>query len=341
MTYEVDHVRPRPPRQRRRAAWIIVTAVAVVVLGLVVASVRYLNTLSNTYESNAQTFVESFPEEHVRPVKAEHDESINILLLGSDDNGGSGTTENLPRVPQGGRSDSIMLIHVPSDRESMQVMSIPRDLWVEIPEHGSHKINAALSLGGIPLTVSTIESLFEVRVDHVAAVDMLGFIGVVDALGGVTVNSGYDQAFTTEQGFTFQPGWQEMTSEEALSFVRHRASFPDGDLQRVRNQQAFLRAVLYETLTPSNLRNPAKVQDMVETFSPHLTVDETLDAGAAAALRWHLRDTSESVDMLTVPTGGSGYSEDGQWIFYPDEQAMDDITEALAESTLDEYANSL
>lgn len=340
MTYEVDHRKPRPKRRGRRVVLTLVSVVAVIVVGALVAGMWYLNSLSSAYEDNAQTFEESFPEEEGRPVKAEDDESINILLLGSDENGGSGESEDLPRVPQGGRSDTMMLMHVPSDRDSVQIMSIPRDLWVEVPGQGQHKINAALSLGGLPLTIDTIESLFDARIDHVAAVDMLGFTGLVDSLGGVTVNSSYDQPFTTAEDFTFQPGEQEMTSEEALSFVRHRQSFPDGDLQRVRNQQAFIQAVIDQTVTPSNLSNPGRVRDLVETFSPHVIVDDTLDSGAVASLGWNLRGAVNNVDFFTVPTGESSYSEDGQWIFYQDEQAMADISEALADSTLDEYAAS-
>jgi len=340
MTYQSEYDEPKPKRRGRRVALIIVTVVAVLVVGALVAAMMYLNSLSSAYEDNAQTFEESFPEEEGRPVKAEDDESINILLLGSDANGGSGETEDLPNVPQGGRSDTMMFMHIPSDRDSVQIMSIPRDLWVEVPGQGSHKINAALSLGGLPLTISTVETLFDARIDHVAAVDMLGFTGLVDALGGVTVNSSYDQPFTTAEGFTFQPGEQTMNSEEALSFVRHRSSFPDGDLQRVRNQQAFIQAVLDETLTPSNLSNPGRVQDMVETFSPHLVVDETLDSGTVASLGWNMRGAANSVDMFTVPTGGNTYSDDGQWIFYQDEAAMDEIAAAIADDTLEEYAAS-
>ncbi|EXF25297.1 LytR family regulatory protein [Nesterenkonia sp. AN1] len=340
MTYEVDYDKPRRKRRGRRAALIIVSVVAVVVVGALVAGMVYLNSLSSAYEDNAQTFEQSFPEEEGRPVKAEDDESINILLLGSDENGGSGETEELSRVPQGGRSDTMMLMHIPSDRESVQIMSVPRDLWVEVPGHGEHKINAALSLGGLPSTIDTFESLFDVRIDHVAAVDMLGFTGLVDALGGVTVNSGYDQPFTTGQGFTFQPGEQEMNSEEALSFVRHRQSFPDGDLQRVRNQQAFIQAVIDQTVTPENLSNPGRVRDLVETFSPHLIVDDTLSSGTVASLGWNLRGAVNNVEFFTVPTGESSYSDDGQWIFYQDQQAMEDIADAIADSTLDDYAAS-
>lgn len=340
MTYEVDYDKPRPKRRGRRAALIIVSVVAVVVVGALVASMWYVNSLSNAYEDNAQTFEESFPEEEGRPVRAEDDDSINILLLGSDEHGGSGESEDLPRVPQGGRSDTMMIMHIPSDRDSVQIMSIPRDLWVEVPGHGQHKVNAALSLGGLPLTINTIETIFDARIDHVAAVDMLGFTGLVDELGGVTVNSSYSEPFTTAEGFTFQPGEQEMTSEEALSFVRHRQSFPDGDLQRVRNQQAFIQAVIDQTVTPSNLSNPGRVRDMVATFSPHVIVDDSLSSGTVASLGWSLRSAVDNVDMFTVPTGESSYSDDGQWIFYQDEQAMEEISAALSDSTLEEYATS-
>ncbi|GAA1147679.1 LCP family protein [Nesterenkonia lutea] len=341
MTYQVGYDEPKPTKRKgRRAALIIVSVIAVLVVGALVAAMMYLNSLSSAYEENAQVFEESFPEEEGRPVKAEDDESINILLLGSDANGGSGESENLPDVPQGGRSDTMMFVHIPEDRDSVQIMSIPRDLWVEVPGQGQHKINAALSLGGLPLTISTIESLFDARIDHVAAVDMLGFTGLVDALGGVTVNSSYEESFTTGEGFTFQPGEQTMNSEEALSFVRHRKSFPDGDLQRVKNQQAFIRAVIDETLTPGNLSNPGRVQDMVETFSPHLIVDDTLDSSTVASLGWNMRGAANSVDMFTVPTDGNGYSADGQWIFYQDEAAMAEISSAIDDSTLDDYAAS-
>lgn len=342
MAYDVEQTRPRSRRRGRKAVWIVLISVAVLVIGSLAAALLYLNSLGNTYDDSVTTFEdETFPDESTRPTKDEDDDSVNILLLGSDEHGGSGETEELPDVPQGGRSDTMMLVHIPGNRESVQVMSIPRDLWVEVPGEGEHKVNAALSLGGLPKTVETVENLFDARIDHIASVDMMGFIGLVDALDGVTVDSEYPESFTTGDDFTFEPGEQEMNSEEALSFVRHRASFPDGDLQRVRNQQAFIRGVLQDTLSPSNLANPGRMQDMVSTFSPYLVVDETLDSGTVASLGWELRGGLDNIQMFTVPTGGDGYSDDGQWIFYQDEEQMAEITEAMDTDTLQEYAENL
>lgn len=335
----VDTARQRRKKRSRITIGIVLGSLVILVAGALVAALMYLNSLSRTYEDNVQTFAEEdvFPDEEGRPAK--DDDSINVLLIGSDDHGGSGESEDLPRVPQGGRSDTMMLVHIPEDRDSLQVMSIPRDLWVEVPEHGWHKVNAPLALGGIALTVDTLEGLFDVRIDHVTSVDMLGFIGLVEALGGVDVNSSYSEAFTTGEGHTFEPGVQHMDSEQALSFVRHRATFPDGDLQRVRNQQAFIRAVVQESLSPSNLTNPGQVQDMVETFSPHLVVDDTLDARAVGSLAWQMRGAAGDIQLFTLPTGDSGRSPDGQWIWNQDTQSMAEISEALNDGTLQEYVD--
>lgn len=343
MSEETIHeVRRKRKRRGRVVIGVVLGSLVLLVAGALVASLMYLNSLSSSYEDNVQTFSdgETFPDESERPEKREDDDSINILLIGSDEHGGSGETEDLPQVPQGGRSDTMMLVHIPDDRDSVQVMSIPRDLWVEVPGgHGWHKVNAPLALGGLSLTVQTLESLFDTRIDHVSSVDMLGFIGLVDALDGVTVNSGYSESFTTAEGYTFQPGPQDMDSQAALSFVRHRSTFPDGDLQRVRNQQAFIRAVVQESLTPSNLSSPGRVQDMVETFAPHLVVDESLDSSTAASLGWQMRGAARDMQLFTLPTGDSGRSPDGQWIWNQDPEAIAEISEALDDGTLQEYVD--
>ncbi|GAA1811987.1 LCP family protein [Nesterenkonia flava] len=315
-----------------------------VILALL-AAVGYLWSLSRAYDGNVQTFAATedgrdpvFPPEEERPAPVE-DGSMNILLLGSDEGGGSGENEDLPRVPGGGRSDTMMLVHLPADRDSVQVISIPRDLWVEIPGgYGWHKINAGLALApeGPWLTTATVESLFDVRVDHVAAIDLEGFTSLVDAMGGVTVNNTYPTEFT-QYGYTFNQGEIHMDSGMAEAFVRHRKSFPEGDLQRIRNQQAFIRAVIRQAASGSNLANPVRVHDMVSTFAPHLIVDEELDSSTAAGLLWEFRGAVDNIQFATLPNGGSSWSDDGQWIFVQDQAAMEEIRQALRDGTLEEY----
>lgn len=333
--------------RKRRGRWIVGGAAVLVILALVVAG-SYLFLLQRSYDSNVAHWPEAEgdepgsdpvnPPEEDRP---DQTDATNILLLGSDTGGGSGEDEDLPRVPGGGRSDTMMLVHIPADNDSVQVLSIPRDLWVEVPYgHGWHKINAGLALGGGEgpwLARATVEQLFDVRVDHIAAIDLLGFVGLVEDLDGVTVESSYPESFSTGDGYTFSPGAQQMNAEEALSFVRHRSSFADGDLQRIRNQQAFIRGVVEEAASPSTLANPLRVNEMVATFSSHLITDPDLTASTAASLAWQARGAAENMQFETLPTAGSGYSDDGQWIFRQDPDAMAEISEALRDGTLSEY----
>ena len=345
-----DHPGPRHSRWRRRVVFVLAGA-AVLLVGGLTASFLYLNSLAGSYEESVQTFDETFPEEADRPARPERveagadgeqtaveDESLNILLIGSDEGGGSGMEEDLPMVPNAGRADTMMLVHVPHERDSIQVMSIMRDTWVEIPGHGEHKINAAFSLGGVPLAVETMESLFEVPIDHVAAMDMIGFQNLVGTLGGVTVDS--PVAFTSRDGFSYTEGPQDLRPEEALSFVRERAAFDGaGDQQRTANQQAFIGGVLNEVLQPSTFTSPARVHELVEDFAPHMTVDQELaDSGHVAGLGWQMRSIRGSdIDMFTLPHSGLGET-DGQSVVWPDEQAIDEAAEALQDGHFDDYA---
>ena len=118
-------------------------------------------------------------------------------------------------------------------------------------------MNAAMALGGIPLVVQTLEGMFGTRLDHVAVIDFEGFKAMTDALGGVNVN--VPQAFNTKQ-FSFPAGKQQLTGEEALAFVRERKAFSDGDYQRVKNQQLFLKALMTKFLTARDADQPRKDQ---------------------------------------------------------------------------------
>ncbi|RJN31387.1 LCP family protein [Nesterenkonia natronophila] len=334
-----------PRRTRRRGSrWILGGAALLVIMALLAAGI-YLFSLQRSYGSNVTHFAEADPgsdslglAEDERP---EETDATNVLLLGTDAGGGSGEDEDLPRVPGGGRSDTMMLIHIPESGDSVQVMSIPRDLWVEVPGgHGWHKVNAGLALGGDQghwLARATVEDLLDVRIDHVTAVDLLGFVGLVEELGGVTVDSGYSEPFSTSEGYTFTPGEQFMDADQALSFVRHRSTFPDGDLQRIRNQHAFIRAVIEESASPSNLANPIQTNNMVSTFASHLITDPDLTASRAASLVWDARDATGDIQFATLPNGGSGTSPDGQWIWYQDTEAQAEISQAMQDGTLGDY----
>ncbi|MFD1212662.1 LCP family protein [Arthrobacter sp. GCM10027362] len=333
---EAGEFRPRRRKKRRHP----VRTTVLVLLGLVLAAAAmaggYVWNLANTFNSKTETIASAFPDEADRPAKS--DGSMNILLLGSDVRGGSGETENLNGVPNGGRSDTMMLMHIPSNRQNVYVMSIMRDTWTDIPGYGEHKINSAMAFGGVPLLVQTLEGLFDTRVDHVAIIDFAGFKNLTDALGGVEINNPTAFSAVGQDGVYFPQGVQTLNGEQALKFVRERKAFSDGDYQRVKNQQLFVKAVMARFLNAETLTNPARINGAVSEFAPYLSVDSGLDAATVGSLGVGLRDIrNDDIHFFTLPNQGIGTSADGQSIILKDQAAIDAIAAAMKADQFDDY----
>lgn len=324
--------RPRPRRRGRRVIVAILILLLVLIVGVIAVIALYLNGLSRSYDENVTALpsASAFPSDDAQ--RPEQTDGTTILLLGSDKRPEGGG--ELGR--EGARADSIMLLHIPADGGEVYVMSVMRDTWVDIPGVGEAKINAAFQHGGMPLMVETLEGHFGTRIDEVMSVDFEGFEGLVDALGGVTVD--VPQSFTTRDGYSFTQGPSEMDGETALRFVRERYTFADSDYSRVENQRAFIQALLDRFLDRETLTDPAKISDIVDTISPFLTVSEGLDSGFIRGLVPDMVGVSnDDIHMFTVPTNGIGTSPDGQSIVLPDEAAMQEVGEAINDGTLDEH----
>lgn len=318
-------------RKRRnpvKSTFMVLAGVLVLVL---VGIGVYLLVLAQSFDSGTQKLVSAFPDESGRPAVSETG-AQNILLLGSDtrdENGGS--LSDLT----GQRSDTIMVAHIPADKQHIYVMSILRDSWLEIPGHGSAKVNAALSYGGVPLAVETIEHLLGSRIDHVAVVDFEGFKGVTDALGGVDVECSTN---FSAGGYQFFKGVQQLNGDQALAFVRERYAFEDGDYQRAHNQQAYLKAVMGKTLSAQTLTDPTTLSALIGSIAPYLAVDEGLSSAYLGGLALGMTGLrSDDVSFFTAPTLGTGTSDDGQSIVLLDWDRMAEVTKAFESDTLANY----
>ncbi|UNK70101.1 LCP family protein [Microbacterium sp. H1-D42] len=317
-------------RRRRRWPWVIVFVLVGILIAIAAVAGAYLLRLSASYDK-AETLptAEVFPT--VRPA-AVNPEAVNILLLGSDSR--SGLDGELDSI-RGQRADTMLLVHIPADRSDVQVISFMRDNWVEIPGKGEHKLNAALAFGGVPLLVQTIEGIIDVPIDHVAITDFEGFKGLTDALDGVSVDNAI--AFQSE-GFSYEKGVIDLRGDEALAYVRARYPFSDGDYQRVRNQQAFIKGVLDKMLSRETLTDPGRIAASVDAISPYLTVDAGLDAATVAQLGLSLREVGRTdIIFLTAPTLGTGMIGD-QSVVLPDWEKLGALSEALKNDTVAEYA---
>lgn len=208
---------------------------------------------------------------------------------------------------------------------------------VPTPGRGTHKINAAYSYGGVPLAVQTVETLLDTRIDHVVSVDIEGFRGLTDALGGVHVD--VPMGFTAlYKGYEIHAGQNLLDGEHALAFVRERYAFKDGDYQRGRDQQIFIKALIGKLLDKDTLTSPGRISAVVDEISPYLSVDESLSAAAVAKLGLSLKSIrNDKIHFFTLPNNGTSRSSDGQSIVLPDNEAIDDLAAALIDDDLEKF----
>ncbi len=262
---------------------------------------------------NIQRADDSVLDKGVRPVKKKDTEALNILLMGADN---PNQLEKKPTVselladgewdPGAYRSDTMMVVHIPANRKSAYVVSVPRDSYVTIHDeeggkHGKNKINEAFSQYGPFGTFRTIENLSNLRIDHMAIIDFEGFRDLSSAVGGVDVyvpESFYD----SKQKITWEQGTNHLEGKRALQYVRTRHGLANGDFDRVDRQQNFLRALMSKVLDDGTIGNPVKFTDTLEAITNHLTVDESWSSGDIRSLALSLRNLeAKKVRFMTLP----------------------------------------
>lgn len=281
-------------------------------------------------------------DETKRPSKpAASAESVTMLLVGSDSRAAHGTTGTRAGEPTwkygAQRTDTIMLAHIPANRTRVYVVSIPRDSWVRVPGHGMAKVNAAFSWGGPPLLVRTIESMSNVRIDHVGVTDFSGFKEMTDAVGGVDVTVG-EPSFDQANNRRWTPGTHHLDGEEALLFVRQRYGLPNGDFDRIRRQQQFMQALGTEVTSARTLSRPWAVNDLLGAVTRSVTVDDRLTTGRMRDLALELRRVrSSDLEFMTLPTKGTGMVGD-QSVVFLDKAETADVFDAMRHDRMERLA---
>ncbi|MDQ3637864.1 MAG: LCP family protein [Actinomycetota bacterium] len=158
------------------------------------------------------------------------DGPFNVLVLGVD--------ERPESEEEGSRTDTIMLVRVDPETGDVRLLSVPRDLLVEVAPGEKNRINAAYNFGGIEQTITVFEDYSSVDVDHYAVVDFEGFKRVIDAMGGVAVD--VEDEIPPKQ--EIEDGLQTLNGKQSLFYVRYRGT-AGGDLDRIRRQQQFVAAL--------------------------------------------------------------------------------------------------
>jgi LCP family protein required for cell wall assembly len=209
----------------------------------------------------------------------------------------------------GGRTDSIMVVHLPDNSTKPTMVSLLRDSRVSIPGHGKNKINAAYAFGGAPLLVRTVEEATGLRIDHYAEIGLGGFASVVDDVGGVTMclPQADKDAYA---GIDLPAGCQKLNGANALGYVRSRHAFATSDYARTDHQRQFLGALASTIASPGTLLNPFDVFPMIFDLPKALTLDNGDHLQNLIGLGWSLRGISSGGVVTTaVPISGSSGSD--------------------------------
>ena len=238
-------------------------------------------------------------------------DDLTFLIVGSDSREGLDSLTNFG--PAGGqRGDVVMLVRLNQASSTAQMLSVPRDLWVEIPGHSDNRINAAYALGGPSLMVETIQSNLGVQVNHYIEIDFVGFVALVDELGGVEIAFPY-AARDLKSGLDVGPGSQTLNGDMALAYARSRkyqeyqngswVSVNANDIGRTQRQQEVIRAILTELKRPTSITEAGSVASVM---AEHMTIDSNLATSSVASLAWSFKGIlAGSIDGVTLPTSGA------------------------------------
>jgi LCP family protein required for cell wall assembly len=216
----------------------------------------------------------------------------NWLIAGSDSRGGLTTEQEnqlaLGHDVSGSRSDTIMLLHIPSNGTRPTLVSIPRDSYVPIPGNGYNKINAAYSIGGPKLLIETVQNVTGLHIDHYMGIGFGGLVSVVNDVGGVRMCLPGPMK-DPKAGLNLKAGCQTLNGDQALGFVRTR-EFELGDLQREEDQRALLKSLLSKMTSAGTLINPFAVIPAASGAASSLTVDQGTQLSQLVSVAFALRN---------------------------------------------------
>src|SRR5690349_7871316 len=305
----------RQPRSGKRHVlrWVAVAAVVVVAGGTLGAYLKY----RAVYDSITRVTVPSTALGHRPPVYSTTSE--NILVYGDDTR--SGLTPHQQFVLHAGHdqtnnTDTIMLVHISPGHHGVTAVSIPRDTMVPAYECGSGpgytgqqanpagavQINSLLQTGGPTCLWKTVEQVTGVRLDHFIGISMLGFVKVVNDLGGVNVCV----PFTVKDplsGLNLKTGEQHITGIQALAFWRTREDLGDGsDLQRIQRDQFMSAQVVKGVLHSGLLSNPIRLLRVVSDAAASMTTDAGMTVSDLVGIGQSFRSLSgQNVRFITAP----------------------------------------
>lgn len=295
--------------KRMKLILIISLIVGLALLAFVGYGFHVYKSVANTIEEMHQP-IEREIKRRLK-VNIEQKEPLSFLLLGID----AIETER-------GRTDTLMVITVNPNSQSMKMLSIPRDTRTVINGKGiDDKINHAYAFGGPEMAIATVEKFLDIPIDYYLTVNMNGFKDIVDAIGGVTVNSLF--AFT-EGGFVFNEGENILDGTQALVYSRMRKQDPRGDHGRNDRQRQIINAIIKDG---AHISSVTRMDEILGAIGKNVKTDLNFDNMKHIQSKY--KEATDTLEEITI--SGSGATIAGIWYYIVTEEERLSVSNQLKE----------
>lgn len=274
--------------KNKKPKWLKITGIvaSLMLLGVVIYGFVIYNSLTSAVDKMHEP-VDRKSDKRTEDVTLNKKEPFSVLMLGVDE-----------REGDKGRSDTMIVLTVNPNKNSVKMLSIPRDTRTEIIGRGfEDKINHAYAFGGPEMSMDTVENFLDIPIDYYMKINMEGFKDIVDAVGGVTVNNDLD---FSQDGFHFAEGPITLNGEEALSFSRMRYEDPRGDFGRQLRQRLIIQGVIREGASVSSLTNFGSIFNALSAnVKTNLSFDQMVD------IQKNYKDASKNIEHVTLAGKGT------------------------------------
>ena len=263
--------RDRRKRRTKKRMLVALSVAGALLLALIAAGALYYMSLHNRMTVRSA----DVPQALLDTPTPEITEPFNLAIFGSD-----------ARNPSDNDlTDTIIVARIDPRARQVWMVSIPRDTRVELPGHGASKINAAYVHGGPEMAIQALEDVSGQDMDYFITINFWGFESIIDAMGGVEIDVPIaindPRADFTPDGSASRiaPGLQTLDGAHALTFVRHRDGYTDGDIGRTRAQQLFFRAIIEQMTDVPLMQIPGIANSLADNVKTNLTPLQLLQLG--------------------------------------------------------------
>ncbi|MEH7115786.1 LytR family transcriptional regulator [Neobacillus niacini] len=294
----------RAERTKKKKKWLRVTGIILLLLLIGIGSYAYsvYTSLTNAVETMHKPLDRTKSDKRPEQVSLDSKQPFSVLMLGVDERNGDK-----------GRSDTMIVLAVNPQLNSVKMLSIPRDTRTEIIGKGTQdKINHAYAFGNEEMSMKTVENLLDIPIDYFVRVNMDGFKDIIDAVGGITVNNDLD---FSQDGYHFPKGQIKLDGKKALAFTQMRYEDPRGDFGRQLRQREIIQGILKEGASLSSL---TKYQSIFSALGNNVRTNLTFDQ--MNDIQKNYRSAAGSVQQMSVNGSGTKINDIYYYIIPDDEK---------------------